>query len=895
MLERAKRFAGIFFVLGISLVVWVTSLADWYALPQGILQDTLVKLTPPGEVPNQDILLVHCSAAELPGGDDVWEKALHLLLDNGAQAVGMTFFPENVSSSFYELAGKDARVFFARRIVTTVQGAELEPFPEASGGTTLQWAVHPYPPSSYGVYRTQFARVEVASRERPTLVTSLAHKVLGGQLYPATSFTLNFLDRPSVLPSLALKTILQSNITPEMIRGRCVLVGSERDFGVPGLRTPLGSDVSSMSLLRYNGYALENLLQGKELKAPGRLTVLACIVCSTMLVFLLCQFVPLSLSFWIVVLLAVFTLGLAWAAPFFLHLCIPTMEMILAQAATFLLVFLRRSRQEARLIRDLVLAKPLRMYQAFLPENVLDSSEYWNRITTMVNQTLNLKRTIFLETEPRGHRVREIASLNCSINDIDERRRDFQRTPYSAALESGELYRLPKPFLSQEDDDALEYLVPLRFAGRVLGFWALEMDSAHADRQADLSGSIAGFANEIGELLSRRNRHLRAKREGKKIWRKLFALSSGTGSMEKIYSGVNALEKRVLIMDSVFQTLGTATVLYDLFGRVIQINKRMSDILQKADIPPYRLSALDLAVRLTGESAQEVRSLLSDVVGSRRVRTMTITLEGWEDSPLFFTIRALETSRHDGEDPSYPFALYGILFELVDVSEIHELGRVKEQLIAEGNRFLRQGVETLSDACTLMDGDGPDALPSSRELLDRKNGLLDLLDRLNRYMGEDMLRFRTGAFPIDSYTVLLKALTTVEVDTVTKKVSIDTGDHIAVLVLAEQKTLQSMFEDMLTVLLGDAVTGGRVVVAWEESDAHLDIVLANSGFGMPDKEFQNLLAKESGASETFVRIREGRTKIRSWNGELTGTSELGRGTTFRLRLAKFWQDNNPLG
>ena len=364
--------------------------------------------------------------------------------------------------------------------------------------------------------------------------------------------------------------------------------------------------------------------------------------------------------------------------------------------------------------------------------------------------------------------------------------------------------------------------------------------------------------------------------------------------MEKIYSGVNALEKRVLIMDSVFQTLGTATVLYDLFGRVIQINERMSDILQKVDIPPYSLSALDLAVRLTGESAQEVRSLLSDVVGSRRVRTMTITLDGLDDSPMFFTIRALGTSRHDGDDPSYPFALYGILFELVDVSEIHELGRVKEQLVAEGNRFLRQGVETLSDACTLMDdGEGADASPSSRELLDHKKGLLDLLDQLNRYMGEDMLRFRTGAFPIDSHKALLNALTTVHVDAATKKVPIDTGDHIPVLVLAEQKTLQSLFEDMLSVLIGDAVTGGHIMVAWEEKEAHLDIVLTNSGFGMPDKEFQNLLAKESGASETFVRIREGRTKIRSWNGELTGTSELGRGTTFRLRLAKFWQDHNP--
>jgi CHASE2 domain-containing sensor protein/signal transduction histidine kinase len=889
--RRAQRFVGVFFALGIGLTIWLMSLGGWLDLPRGTVYDAFVRLTPAHGTPNESLLLVECTSAQARAGDEVWLKALRELRDGGAQNIGITFMPSSVSPELYAFAALEHRVVFGRSMSMSEQ-PRLEPVPVVASSIPLSWAVYPHPPPSNGVYRSQFAWVGLEDRKIPSLVLELAQRALEQELDPHNPFMLNFVNRPQVLPSVSLDDVIGSNVTPEMIQGRTVLVGLSHDPGMPGLITPLQGEEGPMSLLRYNGYALENLLASKVLQPLGKAGDLACILAGMLLLLVICQLAPLSVSLWVSLSTILLSVFLSWSLVFFFQILLPAVEMVLAQSATFVLVYISRSRTEVRMVRDMVLAKPLGIYQALLPESLLDSEEYWMRITTMVNQTLNLKRTIFLETVAGDHRVREIASLNCSIDDIGERRRDFQRTPYTTALESGGPYRLPAPFLTHEGDGALEYLVPLRFAGQILGFWALELDPDHVREDPDLLVVISGFAGEIGELLFRRNQQRRSRHHQEGRLRQLFSLESGLDTMNRIYQGISSLEKRVLIMESVFQTLGTATILYDFFGRVIQINTRMSEMLQQAGLAPYDLSALDLAVRLTGESAETIRSMLAEVIRTRRPRSMTITLEGGvEASTMILTIKALARNRDDREDESHPFELYGLLFELVDISEIREQREIKERLVAEGNRYLKQGVETLSDACTLMDEKAQDPSDSSRKLQAHKQGLLDLLDRLSSYMGEDMHRLQPGSFPIDPDKPLHKAAGSLGDEIAAKKLTLDLGKSESVLVLAEQRTLQSLFEDILTILIQDAVTGGTITTSSSPVDTGLELEFSNTGFGMPDKEFQALLTGKGGASESFKRIRQDMDRVRSWKGELSGTSELGRGTTFSLRLQTFLQDN----
>lgn len=90
----------------------------------------------------------------------------------------------------------------------------------------------------------------------------------------------------------------------------------------------------------------------------------------------------------------------------------------------------------------------------------------------MVRQSLDLGWLIFLERPPGQHHVREIAALNCQFADIDERRRDYRRAPYSDAIAENRLIRLRRLFLKL-DPGMDQYMTPLTFGGEVLGFWAM--------------------------------------------------------------------------------------------------------------------------------------------------------------------------------------------------------------------------------------------------------------------------------------------------------------------------------------------------------------------------------------------------------------------------------------
>ena len=95
----------------------------------------------------------------------------------------------------------------------------------------------------------------------------------------------------------------------------------------------------------------------------------------------------------------------------------------------------------------------------------------------MINQSLNLKRMIFLERVPNDHRLKEIKAFECSIHDVVDLRRDYERTPYSTVIQEQKPLLQTKPYLLPLAVEDQQYLAPLMFAGDVLGFWAFTVAS----------------------------------------------------------------------------------------------------------------------------------------------------------------------------------------------------------------------------------------------------------------------------------------------------------------------------------------------------------------------------------------------------------------------------------
>ena len=100
--------------------------------------------------------------------------------------------------------------------------------------------------------------------------------------------------------------------------------------------------------------------------------------------------------------------------------------------------------------------------------------------------------------------------------------------------------------------------------------------------------------------------------------------------------------------------------------------------------------------------------------------------------------------------------------------------------------------------------------------------------------------------------------------------------------------LESCLKSVFAYLLADCVQGSRIVVRLRESDTATVLDILGTGFGMPGEEFDRLFNDPKlPVSPELARVREAAGQAARWETVLTGSSELGKGTAFRLRLPRF--------
>jgi len=185
--------------------------------------------------------------------------------------------------------------------------------------------------------------------------------------------------------------------------------------------------------------------------------------------------------------------------------------LIVVQAAVFAVVFWHKSLVQDRALRSLVVDLASRSRelasrsreQAILP-GFYASPEPWNQVVELVRQTLDLGWLIFLERIPDQYYVREIAALNCRFADIDERRRDYRRVPYSDAVAERQTVRLEQRLFLKADSAIDQYMTPLLFGGELLGFWAMGVSPDKVAANPDFFVLVDDIRDQIAEMLYHR-------------------------------------------------------------------------------------------------------------------------------------------------------------------------------------------------------------------------------------------------------------------------------------------------------------------------------------------------------------------------------------------------------
>lgn len=815
-----------------------------FRIPDGLAYNFFVRLSPASKPSDCNILIIKAGFERMESGDDVWLTLLRELRRQEARQIVFTFLPARASRQFYEEAVK-SNVIFGRRIhedASITESRTLEPFPSAAANLTLHFGVVADPIDEFGMHRHQQMNITVGDSVYPSLEAAAAASYRGIPSRTTAPVLINFIGKSGGLPHVSLERALGEGLIPELVKGKSVIIGFSDLAHEPGLHTPL-SGKREVPLIEYRAHALDTLIANKAISETPLIIQMFFIALIVFAGLLLQTLLEIRFLTWLTFAAVTVYLGACWLLLQFGRVWFPVTESMVAFSLTFLLIFRQRVLLAEEAVDNMLLSLSARLKQRVMPESFYSSQEYWAQVITMVNQTLNLTRAIFLEKVPGDHRLREVKALHCSITDISELRRDYNRTPYSTAIAGGGPIRLEHAnYLIKSEVPEDQYLVPLIFGGQPLGFWAFGIDPDTAAKIPHFKETIRDFGKQISELLFRRQEW-----QSEQLRKNSFAGNyldlSRDIPHEEMRKSLDLFERRVNTLETVFAELGTATILYDLFGRVLLVNRRMLEITKDAGLTTYEMTALDLVVTLCGLSTEEIREHFHNVLIEHAEITLSTSRHLNSGANYILRIRPLlESDQKLPAENASLFSIYGILLELVDLREITRHEQIKDQLT--GGLSLR--LEDQSISCR-------------------------------------------GAYPVDGTQLLRDAAALAERKLLQRRITTSIVAPGAMpSVWASPRTLEVAFLSLILMLGNDAVLNSVISIEVVEEKEFVAYRFASTGFGMPtDVLNRNLFSDELTDSVQHRRARTAIRHIQQWQGTIKASSEIGEGTSIAIRLKKF--------
>jgi len=853
------------------------------------------------------VLMVEADQQARFAGDDVWLTLLNELQSNGAKQVVFSFTPEKVSAKFYCAAQKWGAVVFAQSVFydENSDSNRLTALPEVSRPCLPSHVgVVDLPPHVYGSYYDQYPYLTLNGHQYPSLEFVAAQQVLKQDTPQLNkTYRLDFSRDLSRYPRVSVTRVLKGGLVGAFVQDRSVLVGFEQVLHAPALHTPMKTKNDNMlSMLEYHALALNTLLNQSMITEWPKWTLWLILAAQIVLSILAYNFFRIQQGTLVTLLFLAFYLALTAVAYHYFSLWLPVVEMLLCQLLLFWIVFKRKIVQADIALRKMLMETTFQLEER-LSQNLITEEDHWSQVIVMVNQMLDLKRQIFLESLPNDHRVKEIKALNCSLDDIDERRRDYERRPYSTAIKENRALHLHKPFLkviADQEHTEEQYLVPLVYAGDVLGFWAFGLDTEKYRKNPIVESSIKDFADQIAELLYRQQQWLLRNQADENALQRYLGIEGGDLAYKALNKSIVGLERQMNQMEDVLNGLDTATILYDLFGRVLQVNQRMLALTQSLDINPTKMTARDFIMAATQVDVDTARQFLRYTILEQGKMVLPVVCQNNREKrsyvlnlrPFRYRDQKLSPEQEAENQVETKLHLQGVLCEVADITEMKNLHNLKEE-VAERLIFqLRNDFESIMVAMSLLTNDKLTAekrQPIANIVQSKINDAVTILEQTQQHLGVNMDPSAIENYPVDGKKPVMNAVAMLYDKAEERRVKLQPElPWLISLVFAAPAELDEVIMGILTLLLHDALEDSTVRIIMEERNRKVTYLFKNTGFGIPNARLQQYLDKEtSTGTDEFSKIRMARRLVQSWGGQLEARSAVGKGIHVILSLKSF--------
>jgi len=895
------RYPAIGIALFVMIFIWLLRFGGVLQIPSGLVYDLMVKHNLVTHTASKRVLLIAAEYDKRSANNEYWDTLLNTLVTMQAKQIVFTFTPDNASPAFYESAARYGNVVFGRSVTEDNENPGhriLEPIPPALAQSSIPIGVVDQPPSNYGIHREQYTKIKVAGQYYPAIETIAARAVLSEHQIPSDNYLVNFLAGENTIPVVTSTRVINGGLVPELAQNKHVIIGFSSNAFLPGIHTPITGGQNKVPLLTFQGHALDTLLAQQALHQLTVIYYLIILLAIVILSIFLYQAISLTLATWISLILIFIYLLLGWFMLSYLRLVLPVVDMALGQALMFLLIFRYKSVQEEQELTQMLLENSAKQQKRIAQPSFYNSPEHWAQVINLVNQTFDLDRVIFLERIEGDHRLQEIKALNCSLDAINERRRDYERAPYNTAIAENGPIQLHREYFKQGPLNEQQYLVPLTFAGEILGFWAFTITPAKVATMPMFASRVKDYGVQIGELLYHRKQWLKQQTSQGKLFSQYIKMETDNTVYKSLHRSQEIINRRFTLLEHVFNGQSTATILYNLFGGLVQMNLTMSTILQNANLPAFKMTALDLIIAVTEMNTTQARYTMRYVVLEHGDVNIPASIKGANDEVLLLNIRPLTRNESDDMSAPTPFSLLGILFEFINVTDLKKLYTLKDRLIERLNIQLRNDMESVIMASGILQIDNVSDKKRHRVLniiQDKVAQAVDVLEEAQQHLDANVQGIPLERYPLEAKPPLLAAITAVSEKAERRHLQVQPDTSALVgLVFAEPNSLINVLKTILDVLIEDASEGSTIKISLQQAEQtntfrhSIFFMFENTGFGIPEERLNSYLFGETNTStELFQQLRSAVRIVQNWGGDIEAHSNVGVGMRFNLKLKGF--------
>ena len=473
---------------------------------------------------------------------------------------------------------------------------------------------------------------------------------------------LNFSLSPAALPKFSATRLMTMDLMASQLQNKIIILGQQNaGLGVKLNAPKLQQSTNYLLLTAYIAHTLDK--QNSVFTLPLWQSTLLLLGIVLLLLF---AFQKLSINYSIV--LAVLT-GIAWSAiGYFVlasqQLFLPVGQMTIFTFITLLWVILVRKLNEDGELISLIGNIQQKMAGRYLPKSFISQSSPWDAIIRLVTQQLALNKSIFLARKEGDHRLTEIRAVNCQLSDIKEMRRDYKRAPYSDALKEFGVVPINRPFFTELSDGELQYIVPLIYAGDVRGFWAMTVIPDNQFNQQAFERNVNAFAGQVGELLFHYRIYEAQSTANASVLSQLLTLKLQEPLSQQVKTSIAEMEQKLTTLEHVFNNIRSATVLFNLFGQVVQINKSLEKLAATHQFSIFDMTALDLLCLVSDLDSETAKGKLRFITLQKGDIYLQAQLD---DKTYILNVRAVDSTQIQSASGE-PFQVSGILFEFIDIA-----------------------------------------------------------------------------------------------------------------------------------------------------------------------------------------------------------------------------------